>query len=63
MIALEDRQSLAQSINVAQQAGARLHRACEIAGITARTLQVANEARFADMPPARIVPMLADAGR
>lgn len=25
-------------------------------------LQVANEARFADLPPARIVPMLADEG-
>lgn len=28
----------------------------------ARLLEVANEARFADMPPARIVPMLADEG-
>lgn len=26
-------------------------------------LRVANEPRFADMPPARIVPMLADEGR
>jgi putative transposase len=98
MIALEDRQSMAQDIDVAQQGGARLHLACEIAGITVRTLQrwkadkgltcgdgrphsvrpvpchaltqaereqvlqVANEARFADVPPARIVPMLADEG-
>lgn len=78
--------------------GARLRLACEVAGITVRTLQrweahdglvvgdrrpgaerptpahalsieererilaVANEPRFADMPPARIVPMLADEG-
>jgi putative transposase len=28
----------------------------------AEVLRVANEARFADMPPARIVPMLADEG-
>ena len=100
MIALEDRQSMAQDIDVAQQAGARLHQACQIAGITVRTLQrwkaddgdglvsgdgrpqalrpmpshaltqaereyvlqVANEPRFAAVPPARIVPMLADAG-
>jgi hypothetical protein len=27
-----------------------------------RLLQVANEPRFADVPPARIVPMLADEG-
>lgn len=100
MIALEDRQNLASSIEVAHRSGARLHRACEVAGITVRTLQrwkadeaeglsrgdgrphavrpmpchaltqaereqvlqVANEARFADVPPARIVPMLADEG-
>jgi len=98
MIALEDRQSMAQDIDVAHEAGARLHKACQIAGITVRTLQrwkadeglvsgdgrpqalrpmpshtltqaerehvlqVANEARFADVPPARIVPMLADEG-
>lgn len=98
MIDLEDRRRLAQEIDVARQAGARLRPACEIAGIDARTLQrwksghglvtgdarpsashplpahalspqeraqvlrVANEPRFADMPPARIVPMLADEG-
>ena len=98
MIGLEDRRSLAQDIQVAHQAGARLHRACEVAGIDVRTLQrwqaghglqlgdgrpqavrptpahaltpaererivcVANEPRFADMPPARIVPTLADEG-
>lgn len=75
-----------------------MHEACEVVGITARTLQrwnahqgletgdgrpgavrpmpghalseaeraqvlsVANEPRFADMPPARIVPTLADEG-
>jgi len=98
MIGLEDRQTLARDIQVAQQAGARLRPACETAGITVRTLQrwkvcqglvsgdgrpqavrpvpahalspaeraevlrVANEPRFADVPPARIVPMLADEG-
>jgi transposase InsO family protein len=98
MIGLEDRQELARDIQTAHQAGARLHLACEIAGITVRTLQrwkagsgltngdgrpqavrptpahalsaaeraqvlaVANEPRFAAVPPARIVPMLADEG-
>ena len=98
MIGLEDRQSLAQDIETAQRDGARLHKACEVAGIDVRTLQrwkcgaglvagdgrpgalrpmpahaltqqerqqlleVANEPRFADMPPARIVPALADEG-
>ena len=98
MIGLEDRQSLSQDIGVAHAAGARLHMACEIAGIDVRTLQrwrvheglavgdgrpqalrplpshalsraeraelvrVANEPRFAAVPPARIVPMLADDG-
>jgi transposase InsO family protein len=98
MIGLEDRQSLARDIEVAYQAGARLHRACAVAGIDLRTLQrwkagpglaagdgrptaprpapahaltpeerqrllsVANEPRFADLPPARIVPALADEG-
>src|SRR5260370_21139362 len=32
------------------------------AGERAEVLRVANEQRFADMPPARIVPMLADEG-
>jgi len=98
MIVLEDRQALAQHIDVAHRAGARLQLACETAGIDLRTLQrwkvhdglaegdgrprsihpapghalseieraqllqVANEPRFADVPPARIVPMLADEG-
>ncbi len=98
MIGLEDRQTLAQDIEVAHQAGARLRLACETAGIDLRSLQrwkarqglvsgdgrptalrpvpahalteaereqilsVANAPRFADMPPARIVPMLADEG-
>jgi len=98
MIALDDRTTLAQHIDTAHAAGARLHLACEVAGIDLRTLQrwksssglvegdgrprsihpvprhaltdtertnllcVANEPRFADVPPARIVPMLADEG-
>ena len=98
MIGLEDRQEMAQDIDAAHRAGARLQEACEIVGIDARTLQrwkadeglvrgdgrpqaarptpshalseaerarvlqVANEPRFAAMPPARIVPMLADEG-
>ena len=98
MIGLEDRQALAQDIQTAHGAGARLRSACEIAGIDLRTLQrwkaqdgltagdgrpqalrptpghalspqeqaallaVANEPRFASVPPARIVPMLADEG-
>jgi hypothetical protein len=98
MIGLEDRTVLAQDIEVAYRAGARLERACAEAGITVRTLQrwkahdglvagdrrpgahrptpthalsaeeraallrVANEPRFADVPPARIVPALADEG-
>lgn len=99
MIGLADRQALARDIHVAHAAGARLDRACDIAGIDVRTLQrwkahtgldmgdgrphaarpmpahalseaeraqllnVANEPRFAAMPPARIVPLLADEGR
>jgi len=98
MIGLEDRQDIARDIETACDAGARLHPACELMGITARTLQrwkarqgletgdgrpravrpvaahalsqaeraqivsVANEPRFADLPPARIVPTLADEG-
>jgi putative transposase len=98
MICLEDRQNIAQDVNEAHKAGARLSQACEEAGIDVRTLQrwkagdgltsgdgrprairpipahalspderaqvlaVANEPRFADMPPARIVPALADEG-
>jgi transposase InsO family protein len=98
MIVLEDRQSIAKDIKVAHKAGARLYKACAVAGIDVRTLQrwqgpdgdvagdkrpmavrpapshaldaderakvlqVANEPRFADVPPARIVPILADEG-
>ena len=98
MIRLEARQALAQDIQTAHQAGARLQPACALAGIELRTLQrwkaqaglvagdgrpravrprpehalseaeraellsVANEPRFAAVPPARIVPMLADEG-
>ena len=101
MIRLEDRQTMVDDIAAAQTAGARLHPACAIAGITLRTLQrwqsaagetgvvradarplairpapahalsaieraqivsIANEPRFAAVPPARIVPMLADEG-
>lgn len=98
MIGLEDRQALARDIEQARNAGARLELACEVAGISLRTLQrwqaeegqiredgrpsavrplpahalseeerakllaVANEPRFADVPPARIVPTLADEG-
>jgi putative transposase len=72
MISLEDRQALAQGIDVAHAAGARLEQACEIVGIDVRTLQrwnargglVWGDGRpdFASVPPARIVPMLADEG-
>jgi putative transposase len=98
MIDLEDRQALAQHIDQARGAGARLDFACQTAGIGLRTLQrwksreglvegngrlrslhpapshalseteraqllrVANEPRFVDVPPARIVHMLADEG-
>jgi len=96
MTGLEDRRALADDIQTAHRAGARLRLACTTAGIDERTLQrwkaqdgllvgdrrpdaprpppghalsaeeraavlcVANEPRFADVPPARIVPMLAD---
>jgi len=99
MILIADRRSLAQDIEQARQAGARLRQACAVAGIDERTLQrwnaqdglatgdarptalrptpghalsvaererlveVANEPRFASVPPARIVPMLADEGQ
>jgi putative transposase len=98
MIGLEDRRRVVRDIEAAVADGARLEPACEVAGISARTLQrwkahqgletgdgrplalrptpehalspeerqrilaVVNEPRFADMPPARIVPMLADEG-
>lgn len=96
MIGLEDRQRMVRHIETAHTPGARLRPACEVAGITVRTLQrwrgeyglivgdrrplaerpipahaltdterahilaVANEPRFAALPPARIVPVLAD---
>jgi putative transposase len=98
MILIADRRSLAQDIQDARDAGARLELVCQVAGIDARTLQrwnsqkgmtkgdgrpaalrptpahalcederaklvrVANEARFCVVPPARIVPKLADEG-
>jgi hypothetical protein len=98
MIRLEGHQAIAQAVEQVHKTGARLRLACELAGITVRTLQrwkaadglvrgdrrpdavrkppahalseterarllqVANEPRFADVPPARIVPMLADEG-
>lgn len=98
MIGLENRQTMVRHIKTAHAAGARLRPACEVAGITMRTLQrwavqdgllvgdrrpdaerptpahaltdeeraqilaIANEPRFAALPPARIVPMLADEG-
>ena len=98
MIGLQDRRTMARDIELAHAKGARLATACEVAGISVRTLQrwktheglqkgdgrpeaprptpghaltlqerqrllaVANEPRFADMPPARIVPALADEG-
>ena len=39
MILIEDRRSLSLGITTATEAGARLHLACAIAGINARTLQ------------------------
>ena len=93
MTALEDRRQIVDSIGEAHRAGARLDRACTLAGIDVRTLQrwrrqgsgtvcddrrthaqrpppahalseaeriellrVANEPRFAALPPAQIVP-------
>lgn len=97
MTSLEDRRTLSDAIAGACKDGVRLHLACEVVGISPRTLQrwrapqgvredarplaarptpgnalseqerkqimaVVNEPRFADVPPARIVPMLADEG-
>ena len=39
MIGLEDRRNIAQDIEVAHRSGARLDKACEVAGIDVRTLQ------------------------
>jgi putative transposase len=96
MIGLQSRQTIAQEVIQAHRAGARLAKACEVAGISPRTLErwrkteglskgdgrplairptpphalsvqerevilmTCNEPRFADMPPSRIVPKLAD---
>ena len=38
MIGLEDRQTMVRHIDTAHAAGARLRPACEVAGITVRTL-------------------------
>lgn len=100
MIRVEDRRNTACDIEQARIDGASYAPACQLAGISLRTLQrwkagaeagliqgddrpdavrptpahalsnnerlqiisIANESRFADMPPARIVPMLADEG-
>ena len=100
MIRVEDRRSIACDIEKACNDGAGYEPACQLAGISLRTLQrwksgaevgviqgdgrpgamrpapahalsdderrqiisIANESRFAAMPPARIVPMLADEG-
>ena len=39
MIGLEDRRHMAQIIDVAHRDGARLSKACKLAGINVRTLQ------------------------
>ena len=62
MIALENRHMIARSVDEAHRDGARLRCACAEAGITMRTLQIANSPGFAEPPPTRIVPMLADEG-
>lgn len=99
MICVEDRRKMADEVEAARRAGARLKPACELLGIQGRTLQrwransdglgrgdgrphaqrplpshaltqaereeivrVVNEPRFAELPPGRIVPMLADEG-
>lgn len=45
MIGLQDRQQLARDIQIAHDSGARLHLACQVAGIDVRTLQ-RNPARW-----------------
>ena len=100
MIRVEDRRNIACNIEQAYSDGANYQPACQLAGVSLRTLQrwkaaaqagviqgdarpgalhptpahaltederrqiisIANESRFADMPPTRIVPMLADEG-
>lgn len=91
-----EREKIITLINQAQTSGARQSKACEIVGISAKTLQrwqqpenkedgrpdaphepankltelerqrlikVANEPAYADLPPSKIVPLLADEGR
>jgi len=43
MIGLEDRQTLIQHIETAHTAGARLHSACAVAGISPRTIRVGRQ--------------------
>jgi hypothetical protein len=46
MIRLEDRQDIAEAVEQAHTAGAQLRPACELAGITVRTLQRSPMARI-----------------
>ena len=91
----EDRKKIIGAINEAVTSGARRAKACEVAGISLRTLQrwakpgnvhdgrinarepanklseeerveivkVANSLKYSDLPPCKIVPLLADSGR
>lgn len=92
----EDREKIIGAVDEAVESGARRARACEIAGISARTLQrwkkpdnvrdgrpdarhepsnklceeereeivaVANSPKYSELPPCKIVPLLADSGR
>jgi len=92
----EERAEIISLIKAAQLSGATLSQACEIVGISVRTiqrwqkptnvqdrrsdtkhapknklseleqrqiLQVVNESKYANLPPSKIVPMLADEGR
>ena len=52
MIGLEDRRNIAQDIEVAHRSGARLHKACEVAGIDVRTLQRWKAGDGLQAPPA-----------
>lgn len=92
----EDREKIIGLIDEAVRAGARRAKACEIAGISARTLhrwrepgnvhdgradarhepanklseeereeivKIANSLGYSELPPCKIVPLLADSGR
>ena len=92
----EDREKIIGAVDEAVEMGARRARACEVAGISARTLQrwkkpdnvrdgrvdarhepsnkldeeereeivkVANSPKYSELPPCKIVPLLADSGR